>query len=396
MSDQRDNACGLEVVEPDRVGGGQNAVGGDVVRVLHVINGEYYSGAERVQDLLAARLPEFGYEVGFVCVRPGRFAADRQTQEVPLFPMPMRGRCDPRPIWNIARLIRREGYQLLHAHTPRTALLGRPAAAWAGVPLIYHVHSPACRDSTRSWRNWINAWSERWSLARAARLICVSRSLARHMQQERFGADRLRVVPNGVPRSPRLPQRDPPAGTWTLGSVALFRPRKGTEVLMDALARMRQHDMPVRLRLVGAFETPGYAAQLQALARRLGVADVIDWVGFTRDVDSELAKLDLFVLPSLFGEGLPMVVLEAMAAGLPVVGTDVEGVPEAVRDGQDGLIARAGDPDDLARAISEVVRGVYDWSTLREQAIRRHSERFSDRAMAGGVAAVYDEVLRAS
>jgi glycosyltransferase involved in cell wall biosynthesis len=71
----------------------------------------------------------------------------------------------------------------------------------------------------------------------------------------------------------------------------------------------------------------------------------------------------------------------------------VEGIPEAIRDGQDGLIARAGDAADLARAIARVVRGDVDWSALRRSALTRHAEHFSDRAMAAGVAAVYRDVL---
>jgi glycosyltransferase involved in cell wall biosynthesis len=173
----------------------------------------------------------------------------------------------------------------------------------------------------------------------------------------------------------------------------LFRPRKGVEVLLESLALLKQQGLLVKLRAVGTFETPDYSQQIAALAAKLGVAEQIDWLGFTRDVTGELLEMDLFVLPSLFGEGLPMVVLEAMAAGVPVVATDVEGIPEAIRDGQDGLIARAGDAADLARAIARVVRREVDWSALRHSAIARHAEHFSDRAMAAGVAAVYRDVL---
>jgi len=88
-----------------------------------------------------------------------------------------------------------------------------------------------------------------------------------------------------------------------------------------------------------------------------------------------------------------MVVLEAMAAGVPVVATRVEGIPEAIRDGVDGLIAEADNPDDLARAIGLFVRGDVDYPAMRQNARRRHAERFSDRAMAEGIARVYRGVL---
>lgn len=182
---------------------------------------------------------------------------------------------------------------------------------------------------------------------------------------------------------------------WTLGTVALFRPRKGMEVLLEALAELRAQGLPVRLRAVGGFETPEYEREVKFLAEKLGLADAIDWTGFTEDVDRELAEMDLFVLSSLFGEGLPMVVLEAMAAGVPVVATRVEGVPEAIRDRRDGLLAEPGDPGSLARAIGRVVRGEVDWHALRTTARKRHADTFSDRSMAAGVADVYRRVLRA-
>ena len=140
---------------------------------------------------------------------------------------------------------------------------------------------------------------------------------------------------------------------------------------------------------MGSFESPAYEAEIARCVRRLGLQECVAWTGFRRDVTAELLKMDLFVLPSLFGEGLPMVVLEAMAAGVPIVATRVAGVPEAVRDGRDGLLATPGDPDDLAHAVGRIVRGEMSWESLRGSALARHAEQFSDRAMAAGVAAVY-------
>ena len=120
----------------------------------------------------------------------------------------------------------------------------------------------------------------------------------------------------------------------------------------------------------------------------------MQWTGFTRDVTAELLKMDLLVLPSLFGEGLPMVVLEAMAAGVPVVATRVAGTAEAVRHGRDGLVVEPGDAGQLAAAIAELVEGRQDWAAMRFSAIERQAACFSDRVMAQGVAAVYNGLLQ--
>ena len=175
--------------------------------------------------------------------------------------------------------------------------------------------------------------------------------------------------------------------------MALFRPRKGIEVLLDAMALLRRQGIDVHLRAVGSFESPKYAAEIAARVRQLGLTDHVTWTGFTRNVTDELLKMDLFVLPSLFGEGLPMVILEAMTAGVPIVATRVSGIPEAIRDGCDGVLVEPGDAEDLARAIAAVIRGDYDWSATQASAMARHASKFSDRAMAAGVAAVYRELL---
>ncbi|MBI2477580.1 MAG: glycosyltransferase [Planctomycetia bacterium] len=363
---------------------------------MHVINGEHYSGAERVQDLLGQHLPACGYEAAFACVKPGRFSDRRQDRVSPIYDLPMTSRIDIRVARELSDIIRKEQYALVHAHTPRSALVGRFAAWFAKVPMIYHVHSPTSRDTTHGWRNRLNHWSERASLYKAAKLITVSHSLGRHMRLQGYRQDLISVVPNGVPVATRRRGERPPCGTWHIGTVALFRPRKGLEVLLQSIAAMKSQGISVRLRAVGPFETPDYEAEIHWHVERLGLRHDIDWVGFTQDVTHELTQMDLFVLPSLFGEGLPMVVLEAMAAGVPVVGTRVEGVPEAIDDGVNGVMADPGDADDLARSILRVVSGEIKWCELRGRAIKTHAERFSAERMAQGVAAVYDRVLEAA
>lgn len=365
----------------------------DRTSVIHVINGEHYSGAERVQDLLALRLPEFGYEVTFACVKPGRFDAMRRCKEAAVYDLPMRMKVDMRPALALAHIARRTDAQLLHAHTPRSLMVARLAAVITQLPVVYHVHSPTSRDSTRPLQNWLNNATERLSLTGVSRLITVSGSLAEHMRDEGFPEERIVTVANGVPPLGPLPKRSAPEGTWTLGTVALLRPRKGLEVLLQALAQLRDRQTPVRLRAVGGFETPRYEREIHDLATRLELTDLIDWIGFTEDVPAELSQMDMFVLPSLFGEGLPMVVLESMAAGVPIISTRVEGVPEALRDGQEGILVAPNSAEELAVGIRRVIDDPGLWCRLRQQAFQRHADHFSDRRMAEQVARVYDSVL---
>ena len=365
----------------------------DTVKVLHLINGEHFSGAERVQDLLAMAMPKFGYEVGFACVKPEKFPNVRESKGE-LFETRMKSKFD---VWcggRVAKVFRDNDYQIIHAHTPRTLMIGRLAARKLNCPLIYHVHSPVGRDSERGLANMLNTKLETWSLAGVDRMICVSNSLAGYMNELGHHQDKITVVSNGVAAIDDLPARDLPGSRWTIGTMALFRPRKGTEVLLDALAILKKRDIDVTLRAVGPFETKEYESEVLAQVEKLGIGDMIDWTGFQTNVNEQLRKMDVFVLPSLYGEGLPMVVLESMANAIPVVASRVEGIPEAVRDGIDGLIFEPSNPEDLAEKLQSLIGDNRTWKSMSESAVERQRNDLSDISMARGVATVYDELLK--
>lgn len=363
--------------------------------VLHVINGEHYSGAERVQDLLAACLPDFGYDVGFACIKPLHFPEKRQTKTAPLYQPDARSRVDFQMSRWLAAIARDGKYSLLHAHTPRSLLVASMASFWSGLPLVYHVHSPTSRDTSDGWKNWAKSWTERVGLFPANKMICVSRSLRRHMLSLGYRDQRISVVHNGVPAREQVPRRSGGKPYFVFGSMALMRPRKGIEVLLEAMAILRQGGFPLfRLRAVGSFESREYEIALKRRAAELGVADFIEWTGFRSDIHAELDQMDALVLPSLYGEGLPMVVLEAMASGVPVIASDVEGVVEAIEDGVEGLLVQPGSAKSLAAAMQKLLSGELDWSTMADAARNRHAVHFSAERMAQGVAEVYDQVLQ--
>ncbi len=376
------------------VGAGPHRADPTQRRVLHVVNGEHYAGAERVQDLLASRLSQFGFAAGLACVKPDQFPRVRTARDVPLYTTPMRAACDFRAVRPLVALVRGGDYQLLHTHTSRTVMLGSIVARLTGVPLVHHVHSPASRDSTRRVRNRINRLIEHVCFGHAARLIAVSTSLRDYLVAEGVSPASISVVPNGVPSVPieSLPGRKP-GGIWQLGTVALFRPRKGMETLLAALAYLKERRIYVELDAVGCFESRAYEAEIKRLAARLGLAQSIRWVGFSNRVLSALKRWDLFVLPSLYGEGMPMVILEAMAAGVPIIASRVDGIPEAIRHGVDGLLVPPADPSRLADAIASCVWGRIDPRPMAARARLRHAKHFSDAAMVARVAEVYREVL---
>ncbi len=373
------------------------------LKVLHVINGEHFSGAERVQSHLGNRLPDFGIAADFASVKPGRFSEmldDQEGHGGRGHRIEMKNRFDLRVVSKLCQLVHDFDYDMLHAHTPRTAMVTSLAARKCGVPWVYHVHSPASRDSSSPWTNWVNAKIEKRSLGNCNHVITVSNSLRDDIIQGGISPSKVTVVHNGVPgiRPDRtefpVPMNSVGTTAWVIGMIALMRPRKGLEIVLDALKILRDTDHPVKLRVIGPFETEDYRAQIDLQIEALGMGDHIEWLGFTDNVPEELARLDAMVLPSLYGEGLPMVVLEAMAAAVPVIATRVEGTPEAVTDGVEGLLAAPRDATSLADKISDLVSGKHDWHTLSEAAFAKHAAQFSDVAMARGTAEVYARLIR--
>lgn len=364
-----------------------------MTKILHLINGEHYSGAERVQDLLGQYLSDYGYEPGFACLKPGEFVERRKCSNTPLHRVPMNFRGDFSPIIELIRIIRVNDYRLLHTHTPRSGLIGSLTSHFAQIPLVHHVHSPTSHCTERMWRNRIVAISERVCLSRASKIVSVCESLEKRLRTRGFAAERIRTVPNGVPSKTSLQIKNTPKNEWIVGTAALFRPRKGVEVLLRALQKLKQRGIRFKFHAVGAFETGTYETSVKNSAARLGLDDRIEWKGFTDDIDDELSSMDIFVLPSLYGEGLPMVILEAMAAGLPVIATRVEGVSEVIEHGVTGVLVDHADPSLLANSIQSLITGSMDWGAIREKAHLLQGKQYSARSMAHRVAQVYDEVL---
>lgn len=356
------------------------------LKVLHVVNGEYYAGAERVQDLLAQHLPSFGCQVGFACVKPDQFPVMRQCRDVPLDAIPSKHPWDRRAIREIADLIRDGQYDVLHSHTPRSAWAALGASRITGLPVVHTMHDMFLGHADNLARQLFNSYTIR-RLRGADYVTTVSPETLQLAERLRLGKSRS-MIRNGVPAAADFCENELPT-EWTLGTVCLIRPCKGIEVLIRATARLRDRGRRVKLVVVGTFYTPEYEQEIRALIESLGLSDWIQLAGFSNDVPAYLRTFDLFVLPSVGPEGLPMVLLEAMAHGLPTIGSNVPGVGDVVRDNLDGRIVPPRNDLALADAIDDFLLGRSDWSAMRREARRRHQAEFSAQRMAREMADIY-------
>ena len=246
----------------------------------------------------------------------------------------------------------RGGVDLVHVNNYRSAPFGRLLARRAGVPCVSTVRETIGPEKVRQH-----------GLRRLDALVAVCDSVARALVDAGVPRDRVGTVRSGVSIPPvptasaRRALRESLGGAAedpVVGIVAHILPHKGFDDLIQALPLIVRQIPRARCLVVGEAPRRKYLRHLVDLAERFGVGDRLIWVGAQEDVPRFLAAMDLFVLPS-HTEGLPLTVLEAMAAGRPVIGTAVGGIPEAVRHGETGFVVPPRDPRRLAQAAVDVL-----------------------------------------
>jgi glycosyltransferase involved in cell wall biosynthesis len=170
-----------------------------------------------------------------------------------------------------------------------------------------------------------------------------------------------------------------------IGTVGRLEPRKGYRYLLESAVQVSKTYPQVKFLLVGDGELRD---ELEDLAKKLEITSKIIFAGLAQDVSSILSLLDIFVLPSL-DEGLGIVILEAMAAGLPVIATDVGGIPEIVRDGETGLLVEPGNPSVLTSAITRLL-GDKEYALTLGEAGKKYAGQFSSKVMVEKIEEIYD------
>ena len=286
------------------------------------------------------------------------------------------------------------GSDLLHAHAYGSFPVWAATFAHSldGAALVVTPHSDRGRPTIS--KRAFDRIAPRFSLRRATRVIALTRHEASFLASLGVEPGRIAVIPNGIDLSEfpgPVPAHRPSAGTTGLFVGRLDPSQKGLEPLVRAVAALPPSS-GFRLRIVG--EDWGGRQGVLRLASRLDVADRIALVGCVSRTAllREYADADLLVLPSRF-EPFGIVLLEAMAAGLPVVASRVGGIPEVVSDGETGLLVEPGDAEALASAILRLVERPALRATLGARG-RERARSYSWDALIPRVLAVYREALQ--
>ncbi len=308
-------------------------------------------------------------------------------------------RSDLAALWNLVLLLRQERPHIVHTHTSKAGVLGRVAAWIAGIPVIVHTpHGHVFYGHFSAVPSWIFLQLERAFAWKTDRLIGLTAAEKReHLERGVGQADRFAVVPSGIDlnrfRKARANGKiipdwfDCPSHARVIGSVGWLTDIKGHRFLIDAVALLRQAYHNLHLVIIGTGD------QRDALVRQAEQAEIshaVHLLGHREDIEICLAGLDCFVLPSR-NEGMGRALIEAMAAGLPVVASRVGGIPSLIEDGKNGLLVPAGDSLALAGALRRLLDNP-TWShELGTHAMYSIGTSYGIPAMVEAIEATYRE-----
>jgi glycosyltransferase involved in cell wall biosynthesis len=305
-----------------------------------------------------------------------------------------RNRLDIRPWWRLAAYLRTRHVDVIHAHkfgsNVWAALLGRALS----VPVVIgHEHTWSFEGQQ------LRRLLDRLVVGRLSdAVIAVSEAdRARMVGLIKMPPSRVVLIPNGISwpseTDSRAVRDELGIGSEVpvLALTAVLRPQKAIDVMLRAMAILRKTHPVVRLLLIGS----GESHDLRAEAARLGVSDAVTFLGPRRNVPNILAASNVGVLSSDF-EGSPLAVLEYMAAGLPVVATDVGGLPQMVEHGTTGLLVPPRDPGALAAGIARLLDEPALARAMGEQARARQRREFSSETMVRRVSDLYERLLSES
>lgn len=395
----------LDITDVERPGKRPKHDRGTRPLALHLITSFEVGGTERQAVELLKRLNRERFDVRLAVLR---LEGPLYQEIASLFPQvaqfPLTSFYNANAVRQLARLralLLKERINLLHAHDFYAGVLGAAAARLAGVRVI------VCQRHLRLSDRRVHEWGTRFAHRLAHRVLVNSEAIREHiLKSGRVAPGKIVVIRNGLSgaaeaaaqfdRSERASARNAllqelklDADARLVGIVARLQPVKGHRYFIEAAGQVARAESKTHFVVVG---NGGLRQEIEAHAARLGLSGRVHLLGDRANPTQIAAGFDVAVLASLH-EGLPNTVMEAMAAGIPIVATAVGGTPELIADGETGFLVPPADAGALAKRILSVLRNP-DWSAVMAAQGRQHVlSQFSPQRMVESVEGLYDELM---
>jgi glycosyltransferase involved in cell wall biosynthesis len=363
-------------------GSGENRL----LRILHIDPETKWGGGEAQVLGLLTYLAARGHRNDLLAHPGGQLAARCRTVDVRLWPLVMRNDVDVRGVPAVRRLIREMSYDIVHFHTKRAHAL----ALW----LPRGRHRPRYVVTRRMDNPESSTWYTRLLYCRRVDgIVAISRAIRNLLTSAGVPQEKIRCITSGIDPEKFAPAVESQIGAndiFTVGCLGALEERKGHQYLLEAAALLKAQGLKVRYAIAGQGRRQ---AQLEAEVARLGIDQDVRFLGFVTNTVEFLAGVDLFAMPSL-QEGLGVAALEAMAAGRPVIASQVGGLAESVLDGITGLLVPPRDSAALAGGIAKLASSPALAQAMGKQGRERVSREFSLANMAGQNESYYYELVR--
>lgn len=365
-----------------------------------IIDGQVTGGNIVCLHLIEAALNQ-GWDVLVNSPSEGRFCDIIREKKVKVYHLDTTRSFNWLSAVKMAQLIKKEGVSLVHAHAPFAgSIVSSLAGKLAGVPVIIHAHLQDTLSSNsfiRSYQNIMNYWTSRKC---CDAIIAVSHQVKDALIAEGFDSHKFHVVHNGTPvntldkiDSNIRSELNIPEDIPVVIHIGRLCKSKGQHLLLQAAANLHQLGQEAVYLIVGKdLEQDGaYLNYLKDMAQELGINDSVRFLGHRADISQLLTLSDLLVLPS-YTEGLPLVILEAMAAGLAVVATPVGGIPEVVIEKETGFLVPVEDVQALGDAIFKLLQNPNLKYEMGNKGLEMVNENLSLEKMCEEVFDIYKQV----
>ncbi|MGG1661843.1 glycosyltransferase [Brevibacillus sp. NRS-1366] len=373
------------------------------LRVLHVIGGGEYGGAEQHILNLVSTFPEEEVEVAVICFYDSLFASKLREAGISVVTLNQFGRFDLRLLRALRRAFLSFQPAIIHTHGVKANFFSRLASRGMNLPLLTTVHSALRYDYASALGYMIVSLMERSTRLWNRHYIAISGAISEILRGQGVSAADISVIYNGMDLSPyrqnqlRASDRsrlraewDIPEDAFLFGTVARFVPVKGLPILLDGFAQfVRDTENAPFLVLIGDGSERGI---LEAKVRELHLENRVRFTGFRQDIPACLHAIDGFVHSSLY-EGLGYTIIEAMASEVPVVASNVGGVKEFVFHRETGLVVEPGDPAALAQAMEQLYTSAELRESLVNNALEKVEDSFTIQQMTEKILALYRKLL---
>jgi glycosyltransferase involved in cell wall biosynthesis len=349
-------------------------------------------GTERQMTELIRRLDPSQFTVHVACFeRAGAWLPRVAERATSIVEFPIRGLARPAAavqMMTFARWCRRERIAVVQTCDLYANIFGLPAASLAGVPVRIGSRRDLNPDKSPA-----QIWAQRQAYRCATKVVANAAAARAMLEQEGLATESIAVIPNGmdVAAFPDRSRDRVGRPVRSVITVANLRREKSHETLVAAAAMLRPEFPDARFQIVGAGPR---RAELEALVHARQLDGVMTFLGHREDVAGLLSEADAFVLPSR-SEALPNSVIEAMAAGLPVIASDVGGLPDLIDGGRTGLLVEPGSPEALAAALRELFTDSKKAAALGDAARLHVRQRYSFDRMVKAFEDLYLAGLRA-